>query len=253
MVMLEDPAMSDSPSSHWWKEGYCSESHHTSLITYQSPLLTGSTKERCLHPHASLLVQNLWDATLHSSPSNTASGVDSKEFHVGCIWPRHSPSPPLSHPDSLRQTLLLLWYQLYVVLGCFITVSDHLYHNMWDLAWSHMSEILCFFHFLLTATTVDLFSSSCLRLVDWLIPILFTISGVLGQLLGLGHSGQMSFIQMTSFKQVPIIQETSARQKNFLTTEQQVCEVRIPANLLVWNTYFLSQGTNKKYWCFFIG
>lgn len=25
----------------------------------------------------------------------------------------------------------------YVVLGCFITVSDHLYHNMWDLAWSH--------------------------------------------------------------------------------------------------------------------
>ncbi len=67
-----------------------------------------------------------------------------------------------------------------------------------------------------------------------LVQVYNFVSGVLWQLFGLGHSGvwsvtvwgwgQGSFILITSFKQMPLIQVTSGGQRSLLKKKLQVCE-----------------------------
>ncbi len=83
-----------------------------------------------------------------------------------------------------------------------------------------LSVVLYVFHFLIIAPTVDFFTPSCLPIADSVFPSLVQVynfvSGVLWQLFGLGHSGiwsvtvwgcgQVSFILITSSKQMTLIQ-----------------------------------------------
>ncbi|XP_047210243.1 uncharacterized protein LOC124860744 [Girardinichthys multiradiatus] len=58
-----------------------------------------------------------------------------------------------------------------------------------DLTWGRLSMVLYVFHFLTVALTVDLFTTTCLHIVDshCLVQVYNSIPGVLQQLFGLGH------------------------------------------------------------------
>ncbi len=119
---------------------------------------------------------------------------------------------------------------------------DHFDPTGWDLAWSPRSREI------ISGLVCLPFSNNCshswflhTKLLTYcrfslpsLVQVYNFVSGVLWQLFGLGHSGvwsvtvwgcgQVSFILITEFKQMPLIQVTSGGQRSLLKKKLQVCE-----------------------------